>query len=157
MFQLIIASSINSSFCVQESIYKTMTYSRQYTWICRIPINTYIVIYYIEYSKSYSPGNLNCRPPINGSGANRCGPNANGWKPWCRSFDRGSRGPSTVTLMALLSVVTWTGHVDMHMVRVKLLPASDQKRRLSLFVWSDWERFSFPRNFNKIFTFNITR
>lgn len=48
------------------------------------------------------PGNLNDNPPIKGSGVNRCGPKANGWKPWCRIFERGSRGPSTVTLIALL-------------------------------------------------------
>lgn len=68
------------------------------------------------------PGNLNGKPPINGSGAKRCGPNANGWNPWWRNFDRGSRGPSTVTFIALFRVVTWTGDVDMHIVNVKLFP-----------------------------------
>lgn len=37
-------------------------------------------------------------------------------------FDRGSRGPSTVTLMALLYVVTCGGLDDTIMVIVKLFP-----------------------------------
>lgn len=56
----------------------------------------------MNFTILYSPGNLNGRPAINGSGGNLCGPNANGWKPWCRIFDRGSRGPSTVTLIAFV-------------------------------------------------------
>lgn len=79
--------------------------------------------FYITPKLLYKPGNLNGNAPIKGSGANRWGPNANGWNPWCRNFDLGSRGPSTVTFIAFVSVVTWTGDVDMHIVSVKLLPA----------------------------------
>lgn len=68
------------------------------------------------------PGSLNGNPLIRGSGGNRCGPNAKGWNPWCRNFDLGSRGPSTVTLMALFKVVTCIGDVDMQIVNEKLLP-----------------------------------
>lgn len=41
-------------------------------------------------------------------------------------FDLGSRGPSTVTLMALLYVVTCGGDVDTVMVSVKLFPAGKE-------------------------------
>lgn len=37
-------------------------------------------------------------------------------------FDLGSRGPSTVTLIALLYVVIWGGDVETVIVSVKLFP-----------------------------------
>lgn len=48
------------------------------------------------------PGNLNGKPDISGSGWNLWPANANGWKLWWRILERGSRGPSTVTLMAFM-------------------------------------------------------
>lgn len=43
---------------------------------------------------------------------------------------RGSRGPSTVTLMARWYVATWGGPVNTVMVRVKLFPAAQQPNRV---------------------------
>jgi hypothetical protein len=43
-------------------------------------------------------------------------------------FERGSRGPSTVTFIALKYVVIWTGDDDTDMVKVKLLPAINGER-----------------------------
>lgn len=40
-------------------------------------------------------------------------------------FDRGSRGPSTVTLIALVYVATWGGVVDTVMVMLKLFPVTE--------------------------------
>lgn len=77
---------------------------------------------YYSYAAKYIPGNLNGSPPINGSGPNLCGPNAKGWNPWCRIFERGSRGPSTVTFIAFEYVAIWAGDVDMQIVNEKLLP-----------------------------------
>lgn len=71
------------------------------------------------------PGSLKGSPVINGSGPKR-GPNANGWKPWCLTFERGSRGPSTVTLIAFVYVAIWAGIVDMHIVSEKLLPEKNE-------------------------------
>lgn len=48
-------------------------------------------------------------------------------------LDRGSLGPSTVTLIALLYVVTCGGLVDTSMVNVKLLPETNEK-------WEQLER-----------------
>lgn len=42
-------------------------------------------------------------------------------------LDRGSRGPSTVTLIALLYVATIGGHVAIVMVIVKLFPGKSRK------------------------------
>lgn len=85
------------------------------------------------------PGSLNCSPPIRGSGGNRCGPNANGWNPWWRNFDLGSRGPSTVTLIALFNVVTCIGDVDMQIVNEKLLPKDRNVLKITkgLKSWKD--------------------
>ncbi len=41
----------------------------------------------------------------------------------------GSRGPSTVTLIARWYVATWGGPVNTVMVKVKLFPGDDQKTR----------------------------
>lgn len=41
-------------------------------------------------------------------------------------FDLGSRGPSTVTLIALLYEATWGGLVETVIVSVKLLPATER-------------------------------
>lgn len=77
----------------------------------------------------FLPGNLNGSPAISGSGGNRWAPNANGWKPVCRIFDLGSRGPSTVTLIAFVYVVISAGIVDMHIESVKLFPANRKRKR----------------------------
>lgn len=49
-------------------------------------------------------------------------------------LDLGSRGPSTVTLMALLYVATCGGCVETVIVKVKLLPAINKERPLINFV-----------------------
>lgn len=51
-------------------------------------------------------------------------------------FDLGSRGPSTVTLMALLYVVIMGGLVDTVIVNVKLLPAKITKRPNTLITYT---------------------
>lgn len=87
--------------------------------------DTLFNIFYVLRNKKL-PGNLNGNPAISGSGAKRCGPNANGWKLGWRILERGSRGPSTVTLIAFMYVVTWAGTVDMHMVKEKLFPTNKE-------------------------------
>lgn len=47
-------------------------------------------------------------------------------------LERGSRGPSTVTLMALLYEATCGGLVDTVMVSVKLLPAIGVEREIAI-------------------------
>jgi hypothetical protein len=54
-------------------------------------------------------------------------------------FVRGSRGPSTVTLMALLYVATWKGVELMTIVSEKLFPATRTQisgMQPSSFVWT---------------------
>lgn len=48
-------------------------------------------------------------------------------------FERGSRGPSTVTLIALLYVATCGGLVDTIIVKVKLLPKKLEKKNQDSF------------------------
>lgn len=48
-------------------------------------------------------------------------------KIYSRDLERGSRGPSTVTLIALLYVATCGGHVATVMVIVKLFPEKKKK------------------------------
>lgn len=45
-------------------------------------------------------------------------------------FERGSRGPSTVTLIALLYVATCGGLDDTIIVKVKLFPANSKKKEI---------------------------
>lgn len=78
------------------------------------------------------PGNLNCNPVINGSGVNRCDPNANGWNPGCLIFDLGSLGPSTVTLIALEYDAIWIGFADITIVKLKLFPETWNVNKISL-------------------------
>lgn len=49
-------------------------------------------------------------------------------------FDRGSRGPSTVTLIALLYVATCGGLVDTIIVNVKLFPAILKLKLISSWI-----------------------
>lgn len=48
----------------------------------------------------------------------------------------GSRGPSTVILMALWYVATWGGFVNTVIVRVKLFPATGKKKKQTLCYWA---------------------
>ena len=60
-------------------------------------------------------------------------------KKWSlRDFVRGSRGPSTVTFIALLYVVTWIGDELTIIDRVKLLPAKINEK-LSSMCWASFQ------------------
>lgn len=76
--------------------------------------------------KKKLPDNLNGNEPISGSGAN-LGPKWKGWKPWCLVLERGSRGPSTVTLIAFWYVATWGGDVASIMVSVNDFPVPKER------------------------------
>ena len=60
-------------------------------------------------------------------------------KKWSlRDFVRGSRGPSTVTFIALLYVVTWIGDELTIIDRVKLLPAKINEKSSSM-CWASFQ------------------
>lgn len=120
-------ANISSFFCMREQCKqkKTISFRIKIHWKVLLRqkqnLENWTKVLTKNASDASLPGSLNGSPVINGSGPKR-GPNANGWKPWCLTFERGSRGPSTVTLIAFVYVAIWAGIVDMHIVSEKLLP-----------------------------------
>lgn len=60
-------------------------------------------------------------------------------------FDRGSLGPSTVTLMAFIYVATWGGDVWIDIVSVKLFPTKNMQK---IFNFLNLQKNNFNNFFN---------